>query len=276
MMRNQHISKTMPRKTVTCYKCGIEGHKSNACFNNNNNNKSNSSSKWCKFCRSTTHNTQNCRKVEKANMVQNSKLKNDVEDSSFVFMVTQDGNSMESNMNSFLVDCGATSHIVIDDSNFIKVDEHFKPNEHFIELADGSKSNDIALKRGSVAINLQDSRGKVHNITLENVLFIPSYPQNIFSVQAATTKGASINFYPNSAELVSNGTTFNIKKEGKLYFLLNDLTYVKSIKDLKEWHGILGHCNQSDILKLQNIVDGMKIGDKDTFDCESCVLGKQV
>jgi len=33
--------------------------------------------------------------------------------------------------------------------------------------------------------------------------------------------------------------------------------------DVIEWHNILGHCNFDDVLKLENVVDGMKvIGDK--------------
>ena len=44
---------------------------------------------------------------------------------------------------------------------------------------------------------------------------------------------------------------------------------------LQKWHQILGHCNTHDILKLQPIVDGMKISKKSEFHCEPCVLGKQ-
>ena len=36
---------------------------------------------------------------------------------------------------------------------------------------------------------------------LENALYVPSYKQDIFSVQAATCKGASVSFTQNSAEL---------------------------------------------------------------------------
>ena len=286
-MKNLHVSQSSNNKShkkIICYKCGTEGHTSNSCFNNKNTGNrnggllsQNNNSKWCKFCRTATHNTQNCCKLEKANMINSKQVKNNVEESSFVFMVNQnlDVTSSRRNMHSFLVNCGATSHIVTDDSNFISLDEYFKPSEHFIELADGSRSNNVVLKRGSIQINLPDNTGNTYDITLQHVLLIPSYTQNIFSVQAATEKGATVNFYPNSAELVSNGTIFNIEKEGKLYFLGNDITYVKTVRDLKEWHSVLGHCNQSDILKLEKVVEGMKIGNKNSFDCESCILSKQ-
>ena len=66
----------------------------------------------------------------------------------------------------------------------------------------------MALKRGDV------------NATLKNALYIATYPQNIFSVQAATERGASVSFNPDSAELVyKDGTKFNIEKHIRLYYL---------------------------------------------------------
>jgi hypothetical protein len=46
------------------------------------------------------------------------------------------------------VDCGATTHIVHDISKFISFDKQFNPEHHYIELADGSRSNNVTLKRG--------------------------------------------------------------------------------------------------------------------------------
>ena len=98
--------------------------------------------------------------------------------------------------------------------------KNFNPAEHFLELADGTKWNSKALKRGKIAVTFVDTNGTPYDIILQNTLYIPSFPMHIFSVQAATEKGSSVCFYPNSAELVTgNGTVFNIKKNGKLYFL---------------------------------------------------------
>ena len=78
------------------------------------------------------------------------------------------------------------------------------------------------------------------------MLCIPSYPQNIFSVHGASEKGVSVNIYPNYAELITqNGTKFKIRKDRKLYYLNNVVTYVKHACDLKKWNSILGHCNQN-------------------------------
>ena len=59
------------------------------------------------------------------------------------------------------------------------------------------------MKRGNVAICLHDEDGNAVRCTLENTLFIPSYPQCIFSVQAATRNGARVNFDGSTAELIT-------------------------------------------------------------------------
>jgi hypothetical protein len=64
-----------------------------------------------------------------------------------------------------------------------------------------------------------DREGRQCDAVLNDALFIPAYPQNIFSVQAATEKGVTVTFNPDSAELVTpNGSRFNIVKSGRLYY----------------------------------------------------------
>ena len=60
------------------------------------------------------------------------------------------------------------------------------------------------------------------------------------------------------------------------YFKKCEVEQVKQAKhDLEKWHKILGHCNIQDILKLPDVVNGMKIvGDKAKEICETCILGK--
>ena len=38
---------------------------------------------------------------------------------------------------------------------------------------------------------------------------------------------------------------------------------------------MLGHCNKEDIIKVDKVVDEMKVSDKNDFVCEPCILGKQ-
>ncbi|ESN99298.1 hypothetical protein HELRODRAFT_162817 [Helobdella robusta] len=36
----------------------------------------------------------------------------------------------------------------------------------------------------------------------------------------------------------------------------------------------MGHCNTNDVLKLENVVEGMEITDKSSFRCDICSMGK--
>jgi len=51
-------------------------------------------------------------------------------------------------------------------SKFKKFDDTFKPDKHFIELANGTRANKVALKRGDVDITIVDSSGTAVKATL--------------------------------------------------------------------------------------------------------------
>ena len=70
-----------------------------------------------------------------------------------------------------MVDCGATANIVTDESKFVRYDHSFRKNNHFIELADGTRTNCVALKRGEAIVKLTDSTGRRLNATLKHFLF---------------------------------------------------------------------------------------------------------
>ena len=178
-----------------------------------------------------------------------------------------------------MVDCGATTHIVTDKSKFVQFDESFVAENHYIELADGSRTNGVVSGKGTASVLLHDSEGKPHKVQLENALYVPSYNQDIFSVQAATGKGASVEFKPESAELSTpDGTRFEIEKQDRLYFLNKTESGTCNVKvrshPVEEWHKILGHCNVRDVLKLESVVEGMNVTSKQKFECGTCVKGK--
>ena len=175
---------------------------------------------------------------------------------------------------NLLVDCGATSHIISDRSKFLKFDDNFNPSNHTIQLADGSKQSGIVEGKGDARLSISDKFGKRHNILLRNALCIPSYKQNIFSVSSATESGATLNFTPSSTELKAGELIFDIKKNGRLYYLNNVTSQQSATHTAKMWHEILGHCNVKDVLKLESVVDGMQISDKSDFNCDVCAAGK--
>ena len=166
-----------------------------------------------------------------------------------------------------MVDTRATSHIIKDIERFKNFDDSFQPDNHFIELADGTKMNGVALKRGDAEICLVNANGNKESVTLKGTLFIPSYPQDIFSVKSATVNGAAITFKKNMNELIhKNGTKFNIFVHNRLYYLMSTMNKSKDscqgCYDINTWYRILGHCNYDDIRKLPNVVKGMKIKEK--------------
>ena len=310
---------------VKCYHCGKLGHRSFNCKKKQK--------QWCKHCKSGSHNDKNCRFQKDQNKSSSNRMVDQGGEHTFQFVmkevevetddvevpetpyiedtVLSQSDVLDSSLDQtksdsvsgnpddeFLVDSGATSHTVHDDSKFVDVDETFKPQNHTIELADGSKTTGMATKRGTIEISLKTSDGKIVKARLDNVLHVPSYPQNIFSVKAALKKKCSVHFNSGEPSYLKSpgGTLFHLEEhKSGLYYLRDHLpTPVISAnyrcsttpsdesdddllcvtRSVEEWHRILGHCNRNDVLKLENVVDGMKISGKGKFDCGTCHLGK--
>ena len=185
----------------------------------------------------------------------------------------------EAEIEELLVDSGCSSHMVNDSSKFIEFDENFKPDEHFLVLADGTKQSGMVEKKGTAIFHMRDKNGKVHETKLEGALYVPSYPQSLFSVKKATKQeNATVVLRGEDGELITkNGVNFPIRSIGNLYYFnMCTQSTRKRTATLRKWHEILGHVNKGDILKLESVVEDMKITDKKEFDCGPCALGKQV
>ncbi|KAF2349910.1 GAG-pre-integrase domain [Trinorchestia longiramus] len=269
---NEERVKKVQDSKIICYLCGKSGHKKVECKNY-----SAKKNRWCSICKSASHDTKFCRKKHTVEGIATDSK--DVK-GCFCFRVTTDSESASVvDSANLLVDCGATAHIICDKSKFVSLDKNCDPSKHFIELADGSRMNNIVDARGDARITLTDAKNRKHNVFFNNVLCIPSFKHNIFSVQAAIDQGASFNFSQNVAKLsASDGTEFNIKKCVKLYYLnsLNSVDPVNTVGEhtLEEWHNILGHCNVKDVMSLEGVTKGMKITNKGNLHCEICVQGK--
>ena len=270
------------KKTVKCFGCGQKGHVKKECPNKARNDGA-SKKKWCEFCRTTTHNTNVCRKKPKeppGSSTAKMCTEGETEKHSYSFKVSADDGEDQSeatadSINAVLVDTGATTHIITDKSKFVKFEDSFNPETHFIELANGKRSNNLAQGRGTARIELVDTRGVVQEALLEDALYVPSFRQDIFSVDRATARGASVEFRGDSGVLkTSCGTMFNVVKRGKLYFL-NSVVHTKySSRSVKEWHEAMGHCNVKDLKKTQECVNGMCIKGVEKLECKICIQGK--
>ncbi|XP_063857145.1 uncharacterized protein LOC135098678 [Scylla paramamosain] len=151
----------------TCFKCGLQGHKSVDCRVSRPNQ---TLRRWCENCRNNSHDTKFCWKSSGGNSGKDSarNLKDysddyDSQSHSFVFKVGLRRSETESCVvvNKLMVDCGATTHIINDDSKFVCFDKQFDPERHFIELADGSRTNNLVKKKGDACVTLVDSCGKM-------------------------------------------------------------------------------------------------------------------
>jgi len=121
-----------------------------------------------------------------------------------------------------LIDSGATSHILNDKTNFISFDKNFIPEEHYVELADGTRVKNASIAKGTAVVEIRDNKGRLCRAELQNVQYAPSFPFNIISVNAATAtnKGAIFLFGADSGSLCTgNGTSFPILRKDKFYFL---------------------------------------------------------
>jgi len=74
----------------------------------------------------------------------------------------------------FLVECGATTHIVNNEAGFIDTDTTFNPSDYFLELVDGTQTNNIVKKKGTVLTHFQTKDGTLMEVKLSDVLFIPT------------------------------------------------------------------------------------------------------
>ena len=86
-------------------------------------------------------------------------------------------------------------------------------------MANGDRIS-VAEARGLANIKIENSNGDSVDVILKDALFVPSFPQNICYVHAATQNGGSISFEKDKAELVTEDKTmrFPILKQGKLYY----------------------------------------------------------
>ena len=294
--------KTKDNTSKSCFNCGKHGHYKFDCPEKNvsrpkstfstskpgnRSSPATAGQRWCKYHKSHSHDTEYCRafKNNSAKLVSDIPHSDDSENShSFAFKTENKclseftdniSNNIDVSASCMLVDCGATSHILSDKDKFDNFDNNFNSKNHIIELADGSKTSGGVLGKGVASVSLHDNKGISHKVKLEEVLYVPSYNQNIFSVHAATEKGATVIFTPNYSELrAPDGTVFDIEKQGKLYYINNVNTGKKRTHSVEEWHKILGHCNVSDVCKLPNVVNGMEIGEKQEFYCGICAEGK--
>ena len=273
---------------MNCFQCGKPGHMKKNCTSQPNKNtcqnRSNRRQRWYKFCKTGTHDTEYCRFRKKIQSSINVNQDQEEEEDYFVFKLSvyeEDVVCTATEEDLLLVDCGATSHIVPDPNAFINRDKNFNSHSHIIELTDASKKQGLATMRGDAAVFIKDTKNQSIKVILKGALCVPSYKQIIVSVQGLTENNVKVLFSKEKNCLkLPDETMFNILKRGKLFYLHGSTTTpldkVKKLelKFLQAWHETLGHWNVSDISKLEECCEGMRITEANKFKCDTCVQAK--
>ena len=149
------------------------GHKSQDCRSK--------SKLRCDFCKKQGHIEAVCLQKKSTSACVSSQ---------FTFTTNTCATEMDTKMDKILVDCWATCHVINSKHYFLTFDQSFDPKTHFIELADGRRSNELAKARGTAQCTITDSNGIEHKVMLQDALFVPDFPVSLFSVRSATDHGA--------------------------------------------------------------------------------------
>ncbi|KAG7479129.1 Retrovirus-related Pol poly from transposon TNT 1-94 [Solea senegalensis] len=212
--RGRGRRRNMDLADVECYACGKKGHMARTCPDEHQTRRE--ERKWEPRRGSGFNRGRGRDHVKKADG------ETEAEPASFCFFKMSDCSTQRGNKKGLMVDCGATTHMINDATKFKTVDKSFRPEDHKIELADGTKVSGMAKMRGDAEVYLLDGEGRRVKTRLKQALYIPSFPQNIFSVKSATANGAEVHFKDGDNWLVHrDGTKFKMDVYGKTPNLSN-------------------------------------------------------
>ena len=118
----------------------------------------------------------------------------------------QEKNNGSEKSNYLIVDAGCTDHIINQKNFFQNLRPH---NEKSVRDPKGNLTPVEGI--GDVPITVQLKDGKMAEMVLRNVLYIPSYQVNILSVKTAVSFGHRFIFHESKARMVLNA---DLEKSG--------------------------------------------------------------
>ena len=176
-------------------------------------------------------------------------------------------------LHRWLIDSGATDHITSTSHSFTSTNNN--PSIPPVVLPSGEKASIISV--GNASLN--------SSLSLNNVLYVPSFKVNLMSV-SKLTQGlhCSISFFPNWCILQDLATRKTIglgKQQGGLYYLVSLASDKPSLlppscnhahASTHLWHSRLGHPSSS---RLQFLAKNVLHFPFSNNACEVCPLAKQ-
>lgn len=231
----------------------------------------------CFFCKKRGHMKKDCIKYKqwKANKEKANTVSNENKDSEICFGVN---NENVVNHKGWYIDSGATSHMTSNRKFFKSL--HSCNNEN-LRLANGDYVEIHGVGEGNIIC--QNDKGKYKNITVKDVLFVPSLEESLLSVKRLAEKGIQVKFEESKCYIIHKGIVIAVAElNGNLYKLKNDDKVLAVIKEHNkdcqhQWHRRLGHRDVEVIKEMskKGAVAGICIKDCGIRKvCETCLKGK--
>ena len=260
-----------------CHNCNKFGHFAKFCRSNNNRKPHNpqpNASKVikCYDCNKCGHIATECRNkkfeshARRSVRTEKQNLAKDEEYFSF-FLGPFDDEGI-----GLVLDSGATSHMINNREMFIDIDDSFSGK---VKNANKTESG-----RGTVAFFDRDSNQVNRKLILENALFIPENSLSLVSISKLREAGAEVLIGPELSIIDKSGLEYPFRQEKNfVHWKFSEID--KTCKEncllsssLKMWHKRLGHNNFTDLSKLVEHVERMRISDSSLDVFEICELNK--
>lgn len=171
----------------------------------------------------------------------------------------------------WVIDSGATQHMVKEKSSFEKLDQTFETK---VITANGEE---ISVRgKGIIKLPIHTRNGPSH-VEFSEVLWIPDLKDNLISVAKLVERGKCDVVFDRNYCTLRAGRSEDMRlgvKRGDAWVLNLERCYAATTESelcIHEWHKRLAHRNLSDI----RLMEGLKINAcEHSDDCESCLKGK--
>ncbi|CAK9797987.1 Copia protein, partial [Anthophora quadrimaculata] len=266
MKKSQNYNKKGPM--IKCHHCGRNGHKIKDCYY---------------YKRNQQYNEERKRSIQTVQITEPSGSQENT--SGFAFMAGNNETQNSKGKITFLLDSGASDHIIKTDKLFSKYVMLQPP----VKISVAKVGTFItATKKGN--INVTSNLG-IEGV-LEDVLYCPDVPYNLLSVRRMQQAGLCVTFNEEGIEISKNGktvmygkpldnlTTVDFKVKVKGIEGKNSQIHNAIINNYELWHKRLGHIGKAKFLELKNkhMVDDIEYIEEvipTNNLCEACINGKQ-
>ena len=210
-----------------------------------------------------------------------AKVACEMPDGKFVFCTERNGKAGK--RSDWIIDSGASCHMTWEKELFF---EYRELTGSTVKVGDGRTVE--AMGEGTVRLSVYREDGKLHTLSMVNVLHVPELSCNLMSVRQITDRGFLIQFKNDRCRIksVCGVTVAGGIKRGNRYVMegrserpevLGEANVV-TVSDRNLWHRRLCHIGDTALEELarDKVVTGVKIKDSEprAF-CDSCAVGKQ-